>query len=78
MVRSVHYDPEADILYILLREGPVEDTVEVAEDVFVELDEKGEVIGIEIWRASKNVLEPLTQVIAEKIKQQLAITMSRD
>ena len=78
MVRSVHYDPEAVILYILLREGPVEDTVEVAEDVFVELDEKGEVIGIEIWRASKNVLEPLTQVIAEKIKQQLAITMSRD
>ncbi len=76
MVRSVHYDSEADILYILLREGPVEDTVEVAEDVFVELDEKGEIIGIEIWRASKNVLEPLTQIIAEKIKQQLAILTS--
>ena len=76
MVRRVRYDPEADILYILLREGPVEDTVEVAEDVFVELDEKGEIIGIEIWRASKNVLEPLTQIIAEKIKQQLAILTS--
>lgn len=71
MVKRVYYDPEADILYILLREGPVEDTVEAAEDVFIELDEKGEVIGIEIWHASKNVLEPLSQTIAAKIRQQL-------
>ena len=41
MVKRVYYDPEANILYMLLREGPVEDTVEAVEDVFVELDEKG-------------------------------------
>ncbi|MCX8137780.1 DUF2283 domain-containing protein [Pyrobaculum aerophilum] len=41
MVRRVQYDPEADILYILLREGPVEDTIEAGEDVFIELDERG-------------------------------------
>ena len=61
MVKHVHYDPEADILYILLREGPVEDTIEVAEDVFIELDERGEIIGIEIWCARKNILEQLTR-----------------
>ena len=72
MVKRVHYDPEADILYILLREGPVEDTIEASEDVFAELGEKGEIIGIEIWRASKNILEPLSQTLAAKIKQQLA------
>ncbi|AAL62784.1 MAG: DUF2283 domain-containing protein [Pyrobaculum sp.] len=71
MVRRVQYDPEADILYILLREGPVEDTIEAGEDVFIELDEKGEVIGIEIWRAS-NVLESITQTIAARIRQELA------
>jgi len=27
----------------------VEDTIEVNEDVFIELGENGEVIGIEIW-----------------------------
>ncbi len=71
MVRRVQYDPEADILYILLREGPVEDTIEAGEDVFIELNEKGEVIGIEIWRAS-NVLESITQTIAARIRQELA------
>lgn len=71
MVRRVYYDPEADVLYILLKEGPVEDTVEAGEDVFIELDEKGEIIGIEIWRAS-NVLESVTQAIAAKIRQELA------
>lgn len=71
MVRRVQYDPEADILYILLREGPVEDTIEAGEDVFIELDEKGEIIGIEIWRAS-NVLESITQTIAARIRQELA------
>ena len=71
MVRRVQYDPEADILYILLREGPVEDTIEAGEDVFIELDEKGEVIGIEIWRAS-NVLESITQTTAARIRQELA------
>ncbi len=72
MVRRVHYDPDADILYIVVKEGPVEDTVEAGEDVFIELGEGGEVIGVEIWRASKNVIRPITQVLAEEIKQQLA------
>nr|WP_241428775.1 DUF2283 domain-containing protein [Pyrobaculum arsenaticum] len=27
MARRVYYDPEADILHILLREGPAEDAV---------------------------------------------------
>ena len=71
MVRRVYYDPEADILYIMLREGPVEDTVEAGEDVLIELDEKGEIIGIEIWRAS-DVLESVIQAIAVRIRQELA------
>ena len=60
----MHYDPEADTLYIVLREGPVEDTVEV--------DEKGNIVGIEIWQASRNLLDHLSQAIAARIKQQLA------
>jgi uncharacterized protein YuzE len=29
--------PEADILYIVLREGPVKDTVKTEDDVFIEI-----------------------------------------
>ena len=68
MVKSVHYDPEADILYIVLREGPAEDTIEIDEDIFVEIDEKGNIIGIEIWQASRNLLDHLSRAIASKIK----------
>jgi len=65
-VKRVHYDAEADILYIVVKEGPVEDTIEVDEDVFIELGKNEEVIGIVIWRASKNILEPLSKTIASK------------
>ncbi|MFA4646216.1 DUF2283 domain-containing protein [Pyrococcus kukulkanii] len=37
--------------YILIREGEVTDTDEVAEDVWVEYNEKGDIMGIEIWNA---------------------------
>ncbi|WP_240911978.1 MULTISPECIES: DUF2283 domain-containing protein [unclassified Thermococcus] len=48
---KVRYDPRADILYILIREGPVADTDEVDEDVWFEYDEEGNIVGIEIWNA---------------------------
>jgi len=41
-VRSL--DPEADVLHIVLREGPAEDAIEADEDVFIELGRGGEVI----------------------------------
>ena len=69
--KLIEYDPEADILYIVLKEGPAEDTIEVDEDIFIEVDEKGNIIGIEIWQASRNLLNHLSRVIASKIKQQL-------
>jgi hypothetical protein len=31
---KVRFDPEADILYILIKEGPIKDTVEIADDLF--------------------------------------------
>jgi len=71
MVKYVHYDPEVDILYIVLKEGPVEDTIEADEDVFIELGKNGEIIGIEVWRASKNVVEPISKVLASRIKESL-------
>ena len=69
MVKYVHYDPEVDILYIVLKEGPVEDTIEANEDVFIELGRNGEIIGIEIWRASKNIVEPISKVLASRVKE---------
>ena len=49
----INYDSKSDILYIVAKKGREEEFVEIASGVNVELDEKGEVIGIEILNASK-------------------------
>jgi uncharacterized protein YuzE len=58
----VNYDPATDVLYFVSREGIEAEFTEVMPGVNVELNEDGEVIGVEILGASrvlKSVLEPL-------------------
>jgi len=69
----VSYDSEADILYIVFRDGPVKDTVEAEGDVLIEIAEDGGVAGIEIWNASKNILEPIAKALSTKIKETLEV-----
>lgn len=65
---KLRYDKDSDIVYIKIREGPVEDTEDVAEDVFVERDKDGNIAGIEIWRARQLLLNPLAKHISEQVK----------
>ncbi len=58
----VNYDPSTDVLYLVTQEGIEAEFKEVIPGVNVEMDEAGQVIGVEILEASrvlKNVLEPL-------------------
>ena len=55
---KVDYDGVSDTLYILMKEGPEEEFIEVADGVVIELDTSKEIIGIEILHASE-ILEPL-------------------
>ncbi|MDG6964846.1 MAG: DUF2283 domain-containing protein [Nitrososphaerota archaeon] len=56
------YDPEVDILYFHFKDGPAESVREVEDEVVVELDRKGEVMGIEVWGLrKKGVLKQLAQ-----------------
>ena len=65
---KVRFDPEADILYILVKEGPVRDTVEVAEDIFIEHAEDGSIAGIEVWRARELILRNLAEHVKAMMK----------
>ncbi len=69
ILMKVMYDNEHDILYLIFKEEPVHDTVEACEDVYVEFNEKREVIGVEIWRASELVVKPIADKIVEKIQE---------
>lgn len=65
---KVNYDSEEDILYIIVKEGPVFDSKEIDEDVRLEYNKSGEVAGIEIMNARRNLAKTLAQEIAREIK----------
>ena len=56
----INYDSKSDVLYIVARKGEEKEFVEIAPGINVELDENGEVIGIEILNAS-NFLKPIAK-----------------
>jgi uncharacterized protein YuzE len=49
---KLHYYPETDSLYIELKDAPGTATREIVEGLIVDLDEKGNVVGLDIDRAS--------------------------
>ena len=62
---EVYYDESQDILY-LAKEGLEHEFAEIAPGVNVELDEKGNLIGIELFNAStllKNVINPIVKKV---------------
>ena len=51
----LEYFPDTDTLYIQLREAPGRDAQQVAEDIVLDFNEAGNVIGIEIEHASQRM-----------------------
>jgi uncharacterized protein YuzE len=49
----IDYDPQADALYIRLRDGEVDDTQQVSQYIYVDMDKAGVPLGLEILFASK-------------------------
>jgi uncharacterized protein YuzE len=54
MVR-VEYDHKADAMYIWLRKAKYDVSEELAENIVLDLDKNGRIIGIEVLDVSKNL-----------------------
>ena len=65
---KVWFNEETDILYLSLREGISVDSEEVAEDVRVEYDKQGQIIGVEIHNITKMLAKPLARQLREAVK----------
>ncbi len=50
---QIDYDPQADTIYIQLRPGEVDDTLEVSKHIYVDLDQDSVPLGIEILFARR-------------------------
>lgn len=62
---KISYDPESDILYVRVREGLEHDVLE-EDDAEVYVDEKGGVLAVEVWNASRNGLDEIIKLLTLK------------
>ena len=53
MTKKIHYFNQEDVLHILISEEAEADSVELSPQITAELNDKGELIGIEILQASE-------------------------
>ncbi len=55
---KVTYDPAVDVLRIVLKESPIEESDEDKPGVILDYDKDGNVVGLEILEASKRITNP--------------------
>jgi uncharacterized protein YuzE len=72
MVR-VEYSEKSDAMYIWLRRAKYDISEELAENVIMDLDKRGRIIGIEVLDASKNIGKELVTKILETEKLVTAV-----
>jgi uncharacterized protein YuzE len=65
---QVKYDKKVDAMYICLRKAKYDISEELAENVILDLDKKGRIIGIEVLGASKNLGKDLVMKIVDTEK----------
>ena len=51
----VRFDEQADALYLRLDDSPVAESEEVRPGVVLDLDQRGEIVGIEILRVAERL-----------------------
>ena len=57
---KVTYDPEVDVLRIVFRNAPIEESDEDKPGVILDYDIHGNVVGLEILDASKRMGNPMS------------------
>ncbi len=55
---KVTYDPEVDVLRIVLSSRPVEESDEDKPGIILDYDQDGNIVGLEVLSASKRIENP--------------------
>jgi len=50
----IHYSSDVDALYIRFKETDTDDTDEISDDLIIDYDKEGNIIGLKILKAGKN------------------------
>lgn len=68
--KIVNYDARSDVLYFGIKRGAEEKFIEIVPGINVELDQRGQVIGIEVLGASRtlrSVIKPLHRQVLQPV-----------
>lgn len=68
---QINYDPQADAIYIRLREGEVDNTVPVGKYIYADVDANGVPLGLEILFASRVMASKELTSVSFNISQML-------
>ena len=63
---KITYDQETDTITIRLKDIPISDSDELQEGVVADYDNEGNIVGLEIFEASKRVTQPQNLVFESK------------
>ena len=64
---KLSYFDREDVLHLVISEDDEANSIEVSPDITAELNEKGELIGIEILNASKFVRDTIMEGVQAKV-----------
>jgi uncharacterized protein YuzE len=65
---KIEYDPEADALYIQVREADVGDNIDIEDGVTVDVDADRHIVGLEILDASKRLTAAdLSNIVIQRL-----------
>ena len=70
-MNNMKYFPEEDIIYIMISEGEEFNSVEISPNITAELNNKNEIIGIEILNASTYIRDNILESVQAKILKSL-------
>ncbi len=60
------YDPDADAMYIKVKEGKIAGTRQIDENVIIDVDKEGCILGVEVLFVKERVPELLKDLKCEK------------
>ena len=66
---KLSYFDREDVLHLVISEDDEANSIEVSPDITAELNDKGELIGIEILNASKFVSDTIMEGVQAKVLQ---------
>ena len=52
---KINYDPKSDSLFLELSKGNYDRSKKISDDILVDYDKKGKILGIEILAAKENI-----------------------